>query len=622
MDAAFRLMPACMASVLVAMVLAPAGAGAAYDPTPGAPYTDGPTGRYKLDGTWFLKRDADNAGLDSRWQRSRTFTPAAGWQPITVPNAFNAGDLSDAGYNGATAWYATEFNRPSGFSTRRWILHFDAVNHKARVWLNGREIGRHTGGFLPFELNAAKLKGGVNRLVVRVDNRLSKFTVPQTEVRTEMITGGWWNYGGILREVGLRRVGRIDISSVTTRSSFKKAGAPAKITVLARVTNYGRKRARLRLSGRFGGAPIRFRTVILRRGASVEVTGVATIKRPRLWQPQSPTLYPVSVRGGGAGYRQLAGIRRLKVSKNGILTLNGRKTQFRGVSFHEADEQVGAAWTPIQRAENLGLITQLGANMIRSHYPLSPVTMEWADRNGVFVWVQAPVFRPREHQIKSNIHRRYAVNFTREMVLAYRAHPSVLVWSLMNEPLPQSAGPIDRLVRAQRKIAKQLDPQGLTGIDWASAPEDDLQHQAFRRVEVLGVNEYFGWYPGSLGSTVSIDRLVPYLDQLRQAYGRQAMFITEFGTEANREGPADELGTYSYQTNFLLTHMNIFRGLPYLNGYFAWALRDYPVRPGWTGGNPDPTPPYSRKGLFALDGSPKPAAAEVEREFRATPVFK
>ncbi|MBK5231204.1 MAG: hypothetical protein JJE27_08550, partial [Thermoleophilia bacterium] len=366
----------------------------------------------------------------------------------------------------------------------------------------------------------------------------------------------------------------------------------------------------------------RFRPALLRRGASAELVGRATVRRPRLWQPLAPNLYRVTVQGGGAGYRLNAGIRRLNVNKQGALSLNGRKVRLRGISFHEADDRVGGAWTPAVRAANLALVRQLGANMIRSHYPLSSATMEWADRNGILVWVQAPVYRPRETQLKTKRYRRNAVEFTRQMVTANRSHPSVLVWSLMNEAVPSSTVYLNSVISAQKAVVSKLDPDGLVGADYAAAPEDELQHPAYRKLDVLGVNEYFGWYPGLLGSTLDINKLAPYLDYLHQAYARQALFVTEFGAEANRHGSADEMGSYEFQTNYMISQIRLLSGVPFLNGFFAWALKDYPVRPDWDGGNPDPSPPYSKKGLFDQNGNPKPAAAEVEREFKATPPFR
>ena len=176
----------------------------------------------------------------------------------------------------------------------------------------------------------------------------------------------------------------------------------------------------------------------------------------------------------------------------------------------------------------------------------------------------------------------------------------MLVWSLMNEAVPAGTTYINKLITAQKSAVTKLDPGGLVGADYAAAPEDELQHPAYRKLDVLGINEYFGWYPGLLGSTLDINKLDDYLDYLHQAYARQALFVTEFGAEANRSGSADEMGTFEFQTNFMLSQMRILRDVPYLNGYFAWALKDYAVRPEWGGGNPDPSPPYSKKGLFDL----------------------
>jgi beta-glucuronidase len=181
---------------------------------------------------------------------------------------------------------------------------------------------------------------------------------------------------------------------------------------------------------------------------------------------------------------------------------------------------------------------------------------------------------------------------------------------------------LNKLITAQKSVVTKLDPSGLVGADYAGAPEDELQHPAYRKLDVLGINEYFGWYPGLLGSTLNMGDLRPYLDYLHKAYSHQAMFVTEFGAEANHSGSADELGTYEFQANFMIAQMRILRNTPYLNGFFAWALKDYWVRPGWNGGNPDPTPPYSTKGLWDTNNVPKPAEAEVEREFKSTPPFR
>ncbi|MFT4049027.1 MAG: glycoside hydrolase family 2 TIM barrel-domain containing protein [Solirubrobacterales bacterium] len=605
-----------------AALIAPATSSAAETPSKGGAFSYGQSGRYTLGGSWYLKRDLTNLGLKFNWQATTNF---ASWQKVSIPNAFNAGDASEASYTGYTAWYATQFKRPSAPSGSNWILQFNGVNLRARIYLNGRLIGTHTGGYIPFEIQASKLRAGTNTLIVRTDSKLTESSVPSVEERSDQLTGGWWNFGGMLREVVLRRVGKFDVSSVDTRSYFTaskgKAKGSARITVLAKVRNYGKK-ARLKLTGRYGSAKIKFRRTLLKKGASAQLVGTATVKKPKLWSPLAANLYKVKVSAPGVTWSSKAGIRKLAVSSKGILSLNGLPVQLRGVSFHESSTSTGAAWTPTQREENNQLFLKLGVNMIRTHYPVAPQQMEWADAHGVFVWEQVPAFRPRNTQLRSATYRRTVVKYTKEIVQRYRGYASVLTWSLSNEAVPSDTKYLDLMTSAQVKAAKALDPQGLTSADYAASPTDSKQQPAYRRVDILGLNEYFGWYPGQFGTTMSMSDMAPYIAYLHRIYAKQALFITEFGAEANRHGSADEFGTYEFQTNFFTAQLSILRGIPYLNGLFAWALRDYWVRPQWTGGNPDPTPPFSRKGLFEADGTAKPAEEVVAREFKATPPFK
>ena len=138
-----------------AVAQAQGSAPAATPPTPGALYQDGQTGRYLLGGTWLYMADPNNVGLAQGWADTTSNT---GWSPVTVPNAYNAGNFTQASMNGWVGWYRRDFTLPSDAfasylprSARHWIIRFESVNYRATVWLNGREIGIHTGAFLPFE---------------------------------------------------------------------------------------------------------------------------------------------------------------------------------------------------------------------------------------------------------------------------------------------------------------------------------------------------------------------------------------------------------------------------------------------------------------------------------------
>lgn len=619
------LLLAALLAVLLFLPAVPTAEAAATGPsklTRGAPFSYGQSNRHTLGGTWYLKRDEANQGLRQRWQRTRDFS---GWESVTMPNAFNAAETSERSYLGYVAWYGTVLRRPAASRSANWILQFNSVNTKARIFLNGRQIGSHNGGYIPFEVDAKGMKAGNNVLVVRVDGRLTDDTVPSIERRPDGFSGGWWNYGGITREVVLRRVNRWDVTTVATTNKLKtvkgKARGSARITVTADVRNLGRTGI-LRLRGKFGNQRVKFKSKRVRAGRSTRVTGTVVVRKPRLWSPLTPTLYTVRVNAPGVSWRSRVGIRKLAVSSRGILTINGQATRLRGISFHESDAATGSAWTPAQRDANNALITKVGARMIRSHYPLAPQQMEWADANGLLVWVQIPVYRPTNVQLRNKRYTKAAVKQTEEIVTFYRGYSSVLAWCLANEAVPTGTILLNRLFTAQKRAARKIDPQGLLSADYALSPSDLKQQPAYRKLDLLGINQYFSWYPGTLDLAGDVDDLPSHLARMHRWYAKQGLFITEFGAESAHHGAADEKGTYEYQTNFYSRQLNTLRNISYINGVFVWILRDYAVRPTWYGGNPSPTPPWSRKGIFELDGTPKPAAALIEREFKATPPLK
>src|SRR5204863_4287907 len=166
---------------------------------------DGPAGRVLLAGSWLFRADPGDQGLAQGWA---TQTDPAGWSAVSVPNAWNANDYSDASMAGSVAWYRRDFHVPATPRGALWLVRFESVNYRATVFLNGVQIGTHDGASIPFELPLSHLQPGVNHLVVRVDDRRGPTDLPPGP------RGGWWNFGGILREVYLRRVDQIDISSM------------------------------------------------------------------------------------------------------------------------------------------------------------------------------------------------------------------------------------------------------------------------------------------------------------------------------------------------------------------------------------------------------------------------
>src|SRR3954462_3404443 len=250
-----RLALAFVVAAAVAAIAAPAASAQATAPNPHPVTHDGPTGRFMLDGQWLLRVDRSDRGAGQHWERRRS---TAGGAPITVPNAWNANDPPPNGFIGAPAWYRRDFRLPSRATGLDWTVRFDAVNYRATVWLNGRLVGHHAGGFVPFSLPLSALtRGGVNRLVVRVDNRrLPPDFPPTTFTRVNEPRGGWWNYGGIVREVYLQRIDRVAFDRVVVRPSVPCPTCRVTVRLITVVRNVSGRSRRVRVRANFGGLPV------------------------------------------------------------------------------------------------------------------------------------------------------------------------------------------------------------------------------------------------------------------------------------------------------------------------------------------------------------------------------
>jgi beta-glucuronidase len=608
---------------------APAPPAPVSEPSRTVLYRDGHGGRRLLDGTWHFRSDPKATGLAQGWQRGSSLD---GWAAVEIPHSWNAADLSDASQRGALGWYRKDFRLPRTRRGVRWIVRFESVNYRTAVWLNGRRIGGHEGAYVPFELPAERIsRTGVNRLVLRVSSkRTNKDVPPAREQSNGRPGGGWWNDGGLLREVYLRPVDRVDIDELLARPSLPCRSCEATVLLRATLRNYGRAARRVRVTGRVEG---------LRAGlGSVEVPGRGTrivsksvrVRHPRLWEVGDGELYGVEVaaRLGGrtvARHTTHVGIRSLRVSRRGRLLLNGRPVSLRGAAMHEDVPGVGAALRPEHRQQNFALLLALGATVTRSHYPLHPHTLEMADRAGMLVWDEIPFSREgfafsggdqlkADAALRLRTVRAKGLGFLEAMIRRDQNHASVYTWSIGNEFESRPGPAQQRYIRAAVRTAKRLDPTRLTALAIAGYPQLP-PFSIYRELDALGINTYFGWYVGTAGGLTERDRLAPFMDQLHRYYPRQALFVTEFGAEANREGPIDEKGSFAFQSELLQYHLDVYDSKPFVNGAIVWILRDFRVQPGWKGGNPKPEPPWNHKGLVDRMGQPKPAYTEVARRF-------
>ncbi|WP_028060669.1 glycoside hydrolase family 2 protein [Candidatus Solirubrobacter pratensis] len=604
-------------AILLAVVVAALPATARAAPVPSQPplIHDGPTGRVLLSAGWRRRMDPRDAGLAAHWERR---PPRTGWTPVRIPDAWNATDFTQQGFIGEPVWYRTDFRLPSSSPSLGWRLRFEAVNYHATVWLNGKRIGEHAGGYLPFEVDLAHAARRIraNRLVVRVDNRrLPTDFPPSSYSNADEPGGGWWNWGGIVREVELRRVNGLYFDEVQVTPRLGCGGCPATVRFHAVVRNAGADAARAKVTATIGGRSVRLGAARIRRGAIHAFSGTARIPRPHVWWPSDPYLYPTGLTASAGGsaratYRLHTGLRTVGRAGDGHLLVNGVPVQLRGVAVHEDAPGKGAALDDADRAQLAAEVKQVGATLVRAHYPLHPAFEELADREGLLLWSEVPVYRLVTGFMEVPGVVGAAVDEVRQNVLANRNHASVIVWSLGNELDETFPGAINRYVTAATRVAHALDGSRPVGMA-IEAHRQTACSPRLNALDVIGANEYFGWYGGSSGD------LSPYLDELHACHPGKAIIVTEFGAEANRDGPVEQKGTYQFQQAFIATHLAVMAGKPWLSGVDYWTLREFVCAPGWTGGNPLPQPPMHQKGVLSYQGQPKPAYATLQAAYRS-----
>ena len=558
-----------------------------------------------------------------------------------VPHNWNATDTTE---NRPTiGWYRKDFTLPAPPKDRKerlrefWKVRFEGNNYRTKLWLNGEQIAYFT-GYFPFEVVLKNLRKGRNTLVAEVSSLRSNSDL--THWRPAAFngygTGGWWNFGGILREVYMRRVDTVDVEDVHVLPRLRRVGGAAKVEVRTTLRNFTKRDRHVSLVLRVDGRRIRYDPETVPALGRRELSSTVTIKKPRLWAPRAPELYGMTVGAIADGkerstYRLTFGVKKIDVRPGGVILLNGKRLNLRGASVMEDDRVEGGALSQRTRDLLMNRLKNLGATVTRSQYPMHPAFVEALDRAGIMYWVDAPVY-----QIPNSLWGRAGVRSLAQraatlMVKNNLNHPSILTWSLAVEPAAEEtalgayAPGFVSYVRDASHAIREMDDTHLVGFDRQSRIGEPLTTPAHQYIDVLGVNDYFGWYRSvidnrpDLPASTTAD-LSRFLDQVHEANPDLPLVITEFGAEASRSGPVEQKGTYEFQRKFVLDHLAIHSSKRFVNGSIHWALRDFRVHQTWQGGAPDPyaTPPWHNKSLIEENNHRKPAFLAVARLFRRT----
>jgi beta-glucuronidase len=555
--------------------------------------------------------------------------PGQEWRPVAVPHVFNPRPVENV-FGGGVGWYRLTFEAPDtpGFG---WALRFEQVRRVARVWFNNVEIGTHRDPYVPFTLPAKGIRRGApNTLVLRVDNRKGK------EPRE-----GWWNWGGITRPVTLVPQGSVrlaDLGLMPKLHCRDKDDCDAQVLFDGIVSNKGASRVRPRIAVRLaapGSGEVTRRTLAVRAldpGETAHVRAAITVTgKPALWSPEHPRLYRATVETHAGQRASLQQVDRLNVGlrsvtvRDGALLLNGRPLELRGASIQEDEPGRGPALTGADMDRVIGHLKQLKANVTRAHYLLTDRLLDKLDAAGILVWSQAPIYH-RDRLLETRAQRADALSTLRGTVLGARNHPSVITHSVANElsvvpdEVPGTREYLDRALG----IVRGLDPTLPVSVDLLSYPGYPRQ-DAYARYDLLGVNSYFGWYPGKFDHpTGNLADLRPYLVNLRRQYPAAGLVLTEFGAEATMRGPVRQKETYAFQADYVRQVLHIVGDLPFMSGAIYWTLKEFAVKPDWDGGAKREVPRdgIHNKGLITYNGEPKPAWEVARADFADTPLFR
>jgi len=589
-------------------------AGAVGEQRGGAPATTTAAtaaGERTLDGPWVVRGDRAWRGAALGW-------PSGGFagRTVTVPYSPNARHVRGAAgihsFEGSVAWYRTTVTAPHAGV---YAIGFQSVNHRATVWLDGRQVTHHTGTYLPFEARA-RLSAGAHVLVVRADWRDPAAMKADAWHRT------WFNFGGINRPVTIRPLGpsELDAPAIVTRLD----GTAAVVDVTVRVTNRAAPRT-VAVGGTLAGAALSFAPVHLARGAHATVRAQARIADPDLWEPGHPALQQLRLEvAGESSLTARVGLRELRWA-GGRLLLNGLPLRLHGASLQEDAPGRGDALRGADMDAIVARLKAIGANATRSQHPLSDELLDRLDAAGILVWQGVgPVDAPGAWTSRTAVQRRRAIRRVRLNVIQARLHPSVVAWNLANEVAGNGhRGGQPQYVDAAAQLVHRIDPGRPAGVDVWGTHLPARAGFMYRHVDAVGATNYEGWYEDTLASAATLRaRIGAWLQELRATFPGKVLIVSEFGAEANGLNTPGGPGSEGFQARLLTDHIGVYEATPWLAGALVWNLQDFALAPSFAGGSIRHEVPGIRlvrginhKGLFTYGGRPKPAVAAVRRAF-------
>ncbi|RXK17399.1 beta-glucuronidase [Macrococcus sp. DPC7161] len=550
---------------------------------------------------------------------------------IAVPGSYNDQSiLADIRNHVGTVWYERSFIISPLFQNERLVLRFGSATHEAVVYVDGKEVVRHKGGFLPFEVELNDLQPGKHRLTVSVNNILDHTTLPVGNYTEEMIDGktvkknlpnfDFFNYAGLHRPVKIYTTPKTYIKDITIVPSIVDGKGIIDYTI--ETSDQG----------------VQYHIEVLDKEDQVVAThdkeqGQITIESPKLWQPLEGYMYQLKVSLIKDGtlvdeYIEPFGIRTVEV-KDGQFLINNKPFYFKGFGKHEDTYYNGRGLNEVANVMDFNLMKWIGANSFRTaHYPYSEEMMRLADAQGIVVIDETTAV---------GVHLNFLVSLggtasvntwegikthdaheqvIRELIARDKNHPSVVMWSIANEPASNEAG-AKAYFEPYVKLAKSLDPQKrpVTIVTILMAQPENCEVQDL--VDVLCLNRYYGWYTQSGDLEAAKIALKRELDEWTKRQPGKPIMFTEYGADTipGYHAIDDIMFTEEYQVNYYKANHEVVDQYPHFVGEQTWNFADFETGNGYirVQGN--------KKGIFTRDRKPKAVAHYLKERWESIPDF-
>lgn len=473
---------------------------------------------------------------------------------MPIPGDWNTHNSDLFLYEG-TVWFRRVFNYK--LTENKAFIYFGAVNYNAKIYLNGKKVGEHEGGYTPFNFDVTSLLvEGENKLIVKVDNKRRADAVPTNNF-------DWFNYGGINRDVLLVEVPNNHI--LTYKVQLKK-GSLNQIEGDIQLANC-KSPQKIKLE---------IPELKIKKEFTTDNSGYLKFEQPlnskqlTLWSPESPKLYTVNIISGTDKVSDEIGFRSIETKGNQIV-LNGKPVFLKGISIHEeAAYRNGRIFSADEGKILLNWAKEMGCNYVRlAHYPHNEQMVREAEKMGLMVWSEIPVYWTI-HWENPSVYAN-ALNQLNEMIERDKNRANVIIWSIANET-PQSE-PRDIFLSNLATHARATDNTRLISMAMERSDKSptvlSIKDNLSEHVDIISFNQYVGWYDGINSKLDEVSWEIDY---------NKPIIISEFGGAGiyGLHGDVTDIWTEEYQAElYRKSFKMIDERMPALAGISPWVLKDF-----------------------------------------------